>query len=206
MNLWVILPVKSLRQTKSRLGQILSLPERAQLTQSLLERTLHLLQSIPAIHKTVVVSRDPVVREMAARYQSLTASEPAGSGLNGAAATGAALAAASGASHLLFLPSDLPFLSQGELTLLLAKAETAVSQPTLFLCSDQKQQGTNAMILPTSVPFRFQYGRNSFHLHQQEAARLGLTCQIMELPSFQFDLDTEQDYMFYTKSRTLIPS
>lgn len=205
MKLWTILPVKLLRQTKSRLAGVLSLAERARLTQMLLERTLSLLQTVPMISETAVITQDPIIAKTATSFGCRSWAEPEGSGLNGAVATGTALAAENGATHCLILPSDLPFLAANELAELLRLAATAVSPPTLFLCGDQQQQGTNGMILPTGFAFRFQYGRNSFQRHQQEAARLGLACQIVQLPGLQFDLDTEQDYAFYTKNCTLIP-
>ena len=136
---------------------------------------------------------------MAAQFGVRWAAEPVGSGLNGAVSSGASLAAANQASHLLILPSDLPFLERIELERLIGQARASNGQPSLFLCGDEQQQGTNAMILPTGLGFQFRYGRTSFNLHQQEASRLGLACQIMQLPSLQFDLDTEQDYDLYTK-------
>jgi 2-phospho-L-lactate guanylyltransferase len=159
---------------------------------------------VSLITETAVISQDLIVSNTAAAFSCQWTAEPIGSGLNGAVTTGAALAAANGASHCLILPSDLPFLDGGELAKLVRLAETAVSQPTVFLCGDQRQQGTNGLILPTGVAFRFRYGRNSFHHHQQEAARLGLACQIVQLPSLQFDLDTEQDYALYTKKHSLL--
>jgi 2-phospho-L-lactate guanylyltransferase len=206
MNLWVVVPVKLLQKTKSRLGGILSPGERAQLTQVLLERTLGLLQTVPRITETAVISQDPIVATMAATFGCQWTAEPAGSGLNAAVAIGTTLAAQNGATHCLVLPSDLPFLAASELAELIGLAETAVLHPTLILCSDQQQQGTNGMILPTGVGFRFRYGRNSFYHHQQEAARLGLACQVVQLPSLQFDLDTEQDYALYTKKRNPAPA
>jgi 2-phospho-L-lactate/phosphoenolpyruvate guanylyltransferase len=197
MNLWAILPVKKLAETKSRLSGILSPEERAQLTQTLLVRTLGLLQMVTAVNQTIVVSRDPIVAKMAAAAYGQVATEPAGSGLNGAVTIGAALAAENDATHLLVLPADLPFLSQDELELLIDRVKTAVSPNTLFICSDQKQQGTNALVLPAGRGFRFYYGRNSYHHHQAEAIRLGWTCQAIHLPSIQFDLDIEQDYNRY---------
>ncbi|GJM42925.1 MAG: hypothetical protein DHS20C20_32070 [Ardenticatenaceae bacterium] len=204
MNLWTILPVKSLHQTKSRLRAVLSPGKRAQLTLRLLERTLRLLQTVPLISETAVITQDPVVAKMAVSYACHWTAEPIGSGLNGAVTAGMALATANGASHCLILPSDLPFLDAREMAKLIRLAETAVAHPTLFLCSDTQQQGTNGMILPTGLGFRFRYGRNSFHHHQQEASRFGLACHIVALPSFQFDLDTEHDYAFYTKNRSQI--
>lgn len=202
MNLWTVLPVKSLQETKSRLGRVLSLDERGQLTQRLLVRTLALLQTTPYICETAVISRDANVQAIATQFGCRSAAEEAGSGLNGAAAAGVALAAANGATHCLVLPSDLPFLRESELLELVYLAQTAVHHPTLILCSDRQQQGTNAMILPVNLAFRFQYGRNSFQLHQQEASRLNLICQIAQFPGLQFDLDTEQDYDFYTKQQS----
>lgn len=206
MKLWTILPVKSLQQTKSRLAARLSPDERAKLTLQLLERTLHLLQTVPQIRETAVITHDPIVAKMAASFGCRWAAEPFASGLNGAVNTGMALAAGSGASHCLILPSDLPFLKASELVELVGMAETAVSHPTLFLCSDRQQQGTNAMVLPTGLGFRFRYGRNSFYHHQRVAARLRLDCHIIQFPGLQFDLDTAQDYDFYAKKYHPIPS
>ncbi len=200
MNLWTIIPVKSLDHTKSRLANILSLAERGRLTETLLRRTLQQLESVPLLEETAVISLDPTVADIARAYGRRCVAEPVGSGLNGAVATGYALATANGASHLLVLPSDLPFLNRIELDMLLAAA-AAVSPPTLLICGDQRQQGTNGMIVPTGLGFQFRYGRHSFQHHQQEATRLGLPCKTLQLPGFQFDLDSEQDYDIYTKQR-----
>lgn len=205
MNLWTILPVKSLHQTKSRLASILSPDERAKLTLHLLERTLDLLQTVPLITETAVITQDRIVANMAAAFDCRWSAEPVGSGLNDAVNIGVALAAAEGATHCLILPSDLPFLAGNELAELVMLAEATDSHPTVILCGDQQKQGTNSMILPTGLGFRFWYGRNSFHRHQQEAAHLGLACQIVQLPSLQFDLDTEQDYNLYAKKNECIP-
>lgn len=205
MKLWTILPVKSLQHTKSRLSNVLSLTERASLTQTLLTRTLHLLQAVPQIVETAVITQDPVVAKMAASFGCRSWAEAPDSGLNGAVATGTLLAAQNGATHCLVLPSDLPFLAESELQDMVHLVASCTNPPTLFLCSDQQQQGTNAMIVPSGLNFRFQYGRYSFQRHQQEAIRLGLNCQIMQFPGIQFDLDSEQDYIFYMNHCALFP-
>ena len=197
MNLWTILPVKMLHRAKSRLAGVLSPDERAALTLHLLERTLGLLPLVPGLGETAVITQDPVVSQLATQFGCQTLAELPGSGLNGAVSAGVALAAQNGASHCLILPSDLPFLQANELAELVGLAETAVSQPTVILCGDRQQQGTNALIVPTEVGFCFGYGRNSFQYHQHEATRLKLPCNIANLPTLQFDLDTEQDWALY---------
>lgn len=206
MNLWTILPVKSLARTKSRLSGVLSPEERAALTLHLLERTLELLPSVPGLGETAVITPDPLVTKMAASFGCRTLVEPPGSGLNGAVTAGVVLAAQHGASHCLVLPSDLPFLAREELVELVGLVATAVPHPTVILCSDRQQQGTNALIVPTGLGFCFGYGRHSFHHHYQEAARLGLACHLVALPGLQFDLDTGDDYAFYAKNHCPTPT
>lgn len=206
MNLWVIVPVKSLQETKSRLSRILLPGERAELTQTILARTLKLLHTMTAVCQILVVSRDPTVAAIAIHAGCQTIAEPIGSGLNGAVTIGATFAARENASHLLILPADLPFLSRDDLDLLLHQLETTSassrgrieSPKTLIVCSDQKKEGTNALILPAGSGFRFHYGRYSYQHHQAEAARLGWDCQSLHLPTVQFDLDSEEDYNRYT--------
>ncbi|MCB8980202.1 MAG: 2-phospho-L-lactate guanylyltransferase [Ardenticatenaceae bacterium] len=206
MNLWTILPVKSLTETKSRLSAVLSPDERAELTLHLLERALILLPQVRGLGETAVITQDPLVAEIAIRFGCHTLAEPPGSGLNGAVTAGVTLAAQNEASHCLILPSDLPFFQTSELEELVGAMETAVSHSPIILCSDRQQQGTNALVVPTGLGFCFGYGRNSLQYHQQEAKRLKLACQIVNLSGLQFDLDTEADYAFYTKSRCLSAS
>lgn len=200
MNIWTILPVKTLAQTKSRLAGILSPDERAELTLHLLARTLGLLPLVPGLGETAVITPDPTAAEMATQFGCRTLAEPPGHGLNGAVTAGVALAAQNGASHCLVLPSDLPFLMVEELAELVDLIATAVPHPTLILCGDRQQQGTNGLIVPTGLGFRFGYGRYSFQHHQQEANRLDLAYHLVALPGLQFDLDTEDDYALYAKS------
>ncbi len=59
MTTWAIIPVKPLRYGKSRLAHILSPDERAALTTEMLHYTLRVLENVPAIYRTLVISRDP---------------------------------------------------------------------------------------------------------------------------------------------------
>ena len=65
MIIWAIIPVKPLRDSKSRLAHILSSDQRADLTSRLLGRTLDTLNDVMAITQTLVVSRDPAALKVA---------------------------------------------------------------------------------------------------------------------------------------------
>ena len=57
-EIWAILPVKLLEQTKSRLTAVLTPSQRAELTQFFVKRTLTVLQNVVHIEAIVVISRD----------------------------------------------------------------------------------------------------------------------------------------------------
>lgn len=196
MKTWAVIPVKSLPQTKSRLTAVLSAAERADLTQQLLRRLLQLLSQSAAVQQIVVVSQDDTVQRLARPYGAITLAEPAGAGLNVAVQLGMDLAAVAGVARVLILPSDLPFLTAADMKPVM---ETAVAKPQpSVICPDRHHQGTNALLIPPQVGFQFQFGPGSFHKHRREMARLGLQPRIIRTPGWQFDLDTVEDWAFYT--------
>lgn len=110
MTTWAIVPVKPLRDGKSRLAHILSADERARLTINILEHTLKVLQEAPSVLSTLVVSRDPAVLKHARQAGAFTFGEGEKLGLNVALVRGSHVAAAQGAGSILILPADLPFI------------------------------------------------------------------------------------------------
>ncbi len=65
------------------------------------------------------------------------------------------------------------------------------SQVTIV--TDHHQQGTNVLVVPTGLAFRFAYGADSARRHQQEAERLGLTCRLVTDSPWRFDVDEPGD-------------
>lgn len=193
MNIWAILPVKPLSQSKTRLGHILSPVERVTLTQHLLEHTLHVLQQLPGIAQTLVVSRDETILTTAQRYHTHVFTERAPYELKTAVTQAAKYATLQQVDGILIIPADLPFLQGYELQQLLDKAAPA----TCVICSDEKKEGTNALLLPPSTNFTFQYGPCSYPKHLAEAARLNLITHTITAPGICFDLDTEADWHIY---------
>ncbi len=198
MDIWAVIPVKALPLTKSRLTAVLTPTERANLTQRLLQRLLRLLQNVPSVSQVVVVSRDERVWDLARPFGAITIAEDLQAELNGAVATGVRYAKMAGAERILVLPSDLPFLSGAEVTLV---GDTAVAHTSaLIICPDRHEQGTNALFLSADLDFQFQFGLGSFQKHQQEATRLSQQPHIIRSPGWQFDLDTAEDWEIYASA------
>jgi GTP:adenosylcobinamide-phosphate guanylyltransferase len=123
--IWAIVPVKPLRESKSRLAGVLSADERAELTSFLLQRTLRILRQVAAIDQVMVVSRDPAVLKIARQSHAVTLVEGSRPGLNVALLRAAYVAAAQRATSLLILPSDLPLLTVADVEMMLTGATPA---------------------------------------------------------------------------------
>jgi 2-phospho-L-lactate guanylyltransferase len=202
MNSWAILPVKPLSQSKTRLSHILSQAERETLTQYLLEHTIKTLQASDAINHILVVSRDARVLQTAQRYRTLTFTESAPYELKTAVTQATKYATLQAVDRILIIPADLPFLQAHEIQAILDKGS---SSEDCIICPDEKQNGTNALIIPPSTNFKFQYGPNSYHKHLIEAERLNLAIQTITTPGISFDLDTEADWHFYQQTLGVNP-
>jgi 2-phospho-L-lactate guanylyltransferase len=184
MGTTIIVPVKRLREGKSRLAAVLDAPHRIALCQRLVTRTLQVACGIAPV---VVVTADPWVRDAAAAAGAAVVAEAASAGLNAALDT----ARADWPAHeqLLVLPVDLPHLTPETLRDLAGYSDDVVIAP------DRHGRGTNILVLPAAaaLSFRFAFGPDSCCRHADEAARLGLRARCLQRADAAFDLDTPAD-------------
>ncbi len=205
---WAVVPVKQLGQAKSRLRGRLNQAERAALMVNLLRHTLQVLGKIVSsgsLAGVIVLSEDKQLLALAESLGVRTVSE---SGLNlapeqerpenlNAVLTAlvqylALHAPDLGGKALLILPADLPLLTEQDLAglLSLSAATGAVLVP------DHARQGTNSLWLPlkTALEFPFNFGDNSFALHQEILRRHRVSFEIYEQPGLLYDLDYPTDF------------
>ncbi len=197
MITWAIIPVKQLHESKRRLAHLLTAEERAGLIGRFLDHLLLTLAATPSIDRTLVVTCDPAVAEMAARRGAEVLLETAADGLNHAAARGAAHAAAAGATAVLLLPADLPFARIEDIQAMLQPMGQGPLTPLLSICPDETEDGTNALLLAPPDGFTFHYGPGSFRAHLAEAVVRGRPAHVVPAPGLRFDLDTESDWLVY---------
>jgi len=204
MTIWAIIPVKALHEGKSRLADLLTVAERVRLTSDILGHMLGVLNDLPQIARTLVVSRDPAALKLARRQGVQTFAESGGSNLNDALTRAAHIAAANQARAVLVLPADLPFLRAADVAAMLAPAtemigarSDVVTRRMIAICPDRAEDGSNALLVAPPVGFQFQYGPGSFRRHQTEAHRLGMEVHVVDARGIRFDLDTEADWRRY---------
>jgi len=206
-----LVPVKALRQSKSRLRPVLSDDQRHALVLAMLEDVLRLLASVPAIATTAVVTPDADVLAFARRFGAQPIREPplsVSKGLNSALTFASETLCGQGASGLLVLPVDVPLATAADIQAIL---DAAHANPSIVLCPS-RSGGTNALALrpPGTIPFRF--GHRSSAAHQREARTRGLPLTLLPLPSLAFDIDRPNDLAAIlaepngTRSRELLAS
>lgn len=196
----VVIPIRSLRNGKTRLASLLDPDERERLMRASAERVVEGAVASGIAEAILVVSPEPEALAWAAARGEGVVSLPQPShlpGLNGAIEAGREWALARGADAILSLFGDLPLLAAADLSSLAAHPESVV------LGADRRGEGTNALLLRLAgrgVEFRFAFGEASLPRHMAEARRLGLGVATHESVGTGFDLDTPADWADYLEA------
>ena len=191
--IFAVIPVKPLRQAKSRLARALKPPLRQALVRSLLSRTLDLLNANERIADTIVISHDVTVLELA-RSQNAIGLAESESGLNAAITQAATWAADHGAQAIFIVPTDLPLIAEADINAML---DLATQPQCIVIAPDRREEGTNALLVRPPAAIVFAYGTSSFEAHRAQAQERGLTVHIYRSPTLALDLDVPDDLAFF---------
>jgi 2-phospho-L-lactate guanylyltransferase len=123
MTLWAIVPVKPLRRGKSRLSDVLSPDERADLNRSLLVHTLETLTAISEIEHVLVISRDQSALALAREHGARTVQENGAPELNVALARATLVAKNYATRGVLIVPADLPLITPEDVHAMLERIQ-----------------------------------------------------------------------------------
>ncbi len=190
MTLWAIVPVKPLRYGKSRLAEVLTQEERADLNRRLLAHTLDTLTAIPELEHVLVISRDQAALSLAREYGARTVQENGAPQLNVALARATVVARNYATRGVLIVPADLPLISAEDVRAMLEKA---TDPPVVVVAPDRRREGTNALLVCPAGLIEYEYGPGSFHRHCRRAVQAGARLEICELPSLALDMDLPED-------------
>jgi 2-phospho-L-lactate guanylyltransferase len=190
MTLWAIVPVKPLRRGKSRLSGVLSLEARTALNHYLLSNTLDILESIPEIEYSLVVSRDPEALTIAREYGARTVQEQGAPQLNVALTRATMVAVSHSVQAVLVVPADLPLLTADDIRELI---QCSGDPPVVVITPDRHRQGTNALLISPPGLIRYEYGPGSFQKHCLQAEKAGARLVLCERKSVALDIDFPED-------------
>jgi 2-phospho-L-lactate/phosphoenolpyruvate guanylyltransferase len=195
----VVVPVKDLKGTKSRLAPILDPGARAGLTLYMMGRVVAAIREA-GIEDVCVVSPDRIVLNEAQR-RGATPLVQESRGLNPALEEGRRRALDLGAHTLLVLPADLPLLDAADVRAVLEAAEDS----PVVIAPDGARSGTNALLIRPPEVLPYSFGPDSFDAHLVAARTRSLDFRVCERPHLAFDLDTAGDLARLKKSGAARP-
>ncbi len=190
MTLWAIVPVKPLRHGKSRLADVLTPDERADLNRRLLMHTLDTLTAISEIEHVLVISRDPGALALARDHGARTVQENGAPKLNVALARATIVAKNYATRGVLVIPADLPLITPEDVRAMLAQAK---DPPVVVVAPDRHRKGTNALLVCPVGLIEYDFGPGSFQRHCDRALQAGARLEILDLPSLALDVDLPED-------------
>jgi 2-phospho-L-lactate guanylyltransferase len=190
-----VLPVKRFGAAKQRLAGGIDDKRRADLVAAMLEDVLEAIGRARTIERTIVVSSERRVEELALAAGAELLPDPDEGGHSGAAMAGVARARELGASCAVLLPGDCPLLDPRELERLL----TGMPERYVAIVPDRHGAGTNALALAPPDAIEPAFGEGSCARHVAAARQAGVPFGVEDLPSLALDLDTPADVVALTR-------
>ncbi len=193
MSLWTIIPVKPLKNAKSRLTPVLSPEQRFELAQAMFRHVLAVTTTIQQVTGVLVISRDTKALAIAREMGAKTLQEGSMSNLNPALLRATMVVKSWRADAVLVLPADLPFINAEDLRELIALA----TDRSVVIATDRNQDGTNALLIRPPLAIEYDYGGGSYRRHLRMARAAGLQVREFQSDRLSLDIDVPQDLREY---------
>ncbi len=198
MSLWAIVPVKPLKNAKSRLSAVLSPEQRFELAQAMFRHVLSVLATAPDVSGVLVISRDTKALAIAREMGAKTIQESAISDLNPALMRATMILKSWRADAVLVLPADLPFVQADDIQALIGLGK----EQSIVIATDHNGDGTNALLARPPGLIQFDYGPGSYQRHIASAERAGIEVLTYHSDSLASDIDVPADLDLYRRMRS----
>ena len=198
MLVHAVVPVKSLRQSKTRLSVILMPKERSALILAMLRDVLKALTS-SLVCRVCLVASDRIVRNLADGYK-VTYHQEKRRGLNTAIGQGVKWCIKHGAEAVLIVPADIPMITSEDINRIIRLG----TEHKCIVISPSLNGGTNALLQkpPGVIPLHF--GTDSYMKHVNQASFGGISLKSYWSKRIAVDIDGLNDLaaLFQAQSRT----
>lgn len=193
MPLSVIIPVKSFSEAKSRLAEALTPDQRIELSRSLLQRTIKVLQDVTMSIRPLVVSRDLEALAMADSAGFISVNENGHPGLNSALDLAASNSQIDHSNGILILPADLPLITHDDVEGIIIES---LAPPVVVIVPDRWKKGTNCLLINPHNLIPFSFGDHSFTKHKNLTKTAGVKLKVIQNDHMAIDLDTIDDLKY----------
>lgn len=195
MSLWVIIPVKPLKNAKSRLASVLLPEERYDLAQAMLRHVLSVATAIQNVTGVLVISRDAKALAIARELGAKTLLEGTVSNLNPALMRATMVVKTWRADAVLILPADLPFVSVEDVRAIIDMGQDR----SIVIATDRGLDGTNALLVRPPGALEYEYGAGSFARHVEQAEGVGMRVLRYQSEQLSLDIDVPGDLADYQR-------
>jgi len=187
---WVVLPLKSVKKSNSRLKYILSSNERQQLSMLMLEDVFAALKNVPGLGGLLVITDCPTIKHYCRKLDVILLEEGDRPELNSAVSKAVQFLEKLGIKRFFTVPGDVPLLDSSELNQLI---ECVKNSKGVTLVPSHDGLGTNSIssLIPSHITPQF--GSNSLSIHHQMARDIGVPLNVLPLPGLGFDIDWPDD-------------
>jgi len=195
LKIYVVIPVKSLKNVKRRLSTILSREARHRLTFKMLLDVLHTVKQVKNIWEILVVSSDKKILNFAKDLGVETLQEEKDSGVNSAVNYALNHLQYDENSALLILPSDIPLITPRDVNVAI---NLGLEKQSITISPSLRFDGTNLLLLnPPKVIPTF-YEDDSFHKHVAEAFKRNVKVKLYVSWRIMLDVDEPEDLKMLT--------
>jgi len=205
LNVFAIVPVKTLANSKKRLGSILTAGERVKFSEAML---LDVLSAVcnSSVSKVIVVSKDQHVIKIAMDFGAVIVKEEEERGVNFAVALADDICKECDAS--IVIPQDLPFVLSTDIDMV---CDSATSKRCVVITPSHRYDGTNVLLRRPSNAIETHYDEDSYEIHVSKARERKLPVKILLNRRLMLDIDEPNDiehiiasdYMSKTKAYLL---
>ena len=155
----------------------------------MLNDVLRAVSGVKMISRVMVVSADRRVRRIANSYNANFIWEGERRGLNKGVRLAVADSERKGASAVVVIHTDLPFINSREISQFLTRCQGHA----VGLVPSRDGNGTNALFLKPPGILRPVFGRHSFQKHQSLAKKCNLAVKVVRSRAIGFDVDEARD-------------
>jgi 2-phospho-L-lactate guanylyltransferase len=186
----LLIPVKDPSRAKTRVADVLSPDERRRLAWAMFEDVSRAAGAATKADRVVVVTSFSAAIEHARRSGWDVLVEKSQSSESASVDWASRALRERGFDVVMRLPADLPLVEARDIDALFS---VELRAPGALLVPSREGTGTNAIIRTPPDLFPSRFGPNSFALHKQEAARVGVECLVVTNDRIALDIDDPLD-------------
>jgi len=187
LNVFAIVPVKTLASSKKRLASILTERERVKLSEAMLQDVLSAVCN-SVVKNVIIVSKDQKVMKIAQEFDVVIVKEEEELGVNSAVALTNDICKDCDAS--IVIPHDLPFVIPLDIDMI---CNSAMGKRCVVITPSHRYDGTNALLRKPSDAIETHYDEDSYEIHVNKARERNVPVKIFLNKGLMLDIDEPRD-------------